>query len=311
MNNVIKWVCFLSFSISYTQFINAAPSRFAPQALEQDGKVTLTPSFTPDGQTIYFAQSECSPIWQCPQRLKKSTLTSEGWSTPELVALPTNDRVDWPAVTPDGNTLVFSWAAPREDYKNLAISENFDLYTLDLTTPGAVPKPIKGADINRPRAGSVKSLRYVHNEAYPSFTLSGDLYFMTERLDGTGERDIYYAPANGDRTLQTAYPLPAPINSKRRDDGAWVDPEGDIMLLSYDNRGGLGSGDIFVSKKVEGRWQIPVNVGNSVNSPYADFGAKLTPDGKNIIFTSNRPVNGRDEDVLQVWIAPFPQSVLN
>lgn len=289
--------------LAYSQAV-----RFAPTALEQDGKITLTPSFTPNGDTIYFAQSECSPIWKCPQRLKMSERTADGWTTPELIPLPTADRVDWPAVSPDGETLIFSWAAPRSDYKNLEIRENFDLYTLDLTDANASPIPLFGADINRPRAGTFKTLRYVHNESYPSLTRNGDLFFMTERFDGIGERDIYMAPANANGALQTAFPLSGPINTPQRDDGVWVNAQGNLMLLTYGNRGGEGSTDIFVSRLVDGAWQIPVNLGNTVNSPFADFGAKLNHDETQILFTSDRPVEGQTEGILQVWVAPFDKT---
>jgi sugar lactone lactonase YvrE len=79
---------------------NAAPQRFAPEQPQRDGRVTLTPAFSPDGNTIYFAQSECTPIWECPQRLKRSRRTADGWSTPERVPLPAEGRVDYPSVTP-------------------------------------------------------------------------------------------------------------------------------------------------------------------------------------------------------------------
>ena len=309
MNIPIKIISFCCLVAAFYPVASAEAVRFAPIALQQDGKITLTPSFTPDGNTIYFAQSECSPIWQCPQRLKISKRTVDGWTTPSLVALPSDARVDWPSVSPDGNTLVFSWSAPRSDYKNLDIRENFDLYTLDLTDANAQPVPIQGNDINRPRSGAFKTLRYVHNEGYPSFTSSGDLYFMTERLDGIGERDIYVAPANADGVLQTAFPLNAPVNSAQRDDGVWVNPASTLMLLTYENRGGEGSADIFVSRFIDGQWQTPKNVGASVNSPYSDFGAKLSPDETQIVFSSNRPIKGQSEGILQVWVAPFDKAI--
>ncbi|MBT1449657.1 PD40 domain-containing protein [Glaciecola sp. XM2] len=308
MNALANQFSVLLILIFTTPISYAQATRFAPVALQQDGKITLTPSFTPNGNTIYFAQSECSPIWKCPQRLKKSERTATGWTKPELVPLPTDARVDWPAVSPDGETLVFSWAAPRSDYKNLEILENFDLYTLDLNDANAVPRPIYGSDINRPRAGSFKTLRYVHNEGYPSLTSNGDLYFMTERLDGIGERDIYMAPANQNGVLQTAFPLSGPINSPQRDDGVWVNADGTLMLLTYGNRGGEGSADIFVSSLVEGEWQTPINLGKTINSPYADFGAKLNPAGTHVYFTSDRPVEGEPEAILQVWEAPFDKT---
>jgi len=279
------------------------PIRFYPDELQQDNKVTLSPGFSSDGTVIYFAQSECSPIWKCPQRLKKSVWTEQGWSAPIPIPLSTNDRVDWPALSPDDSTLIFSWSAPRKEYEDLDISENFDLYTLDLLNPNATPVAIDGADINRPRSGQLKSRRYFHNESLANITLAGDLYFMTERLDGIGERDIYIAKASPNGGFEDAIPLPEPINSPERDDGVWVNLNGDLMLLSYPGRGGEGGADIFVSQLVDGAWQAPVNLGPNVNSPYAEFGARLSPDGTQLVFTSDRPFDGQARGLLQVWVA--------
>jgi Tol biopolymer transport system component len=286
----------------------SGPRRLAPDALGQDGRITLSPGFAPDGKTMYFAQSECAPIWECPQRLKRSRLGPDGWSRPELVPLPLQGRVDWPSVSPDGRTLLFSWSAPQPRYDGLDIYEDFDLYTLDLTTQDAVPIAIEGADINRPRAGAVRKLRFVHNETAPVLTTRGDLYFWTERCDGIGERDVYIAPADGEGGFLTARPLPAPVNSAGRDDGSWVNPDGNLLLLSYDDRGGEGSTDLFVSRRREGAWSDPVNLGPTVNSPYADFAARLTPDGTALVFSSLRPTTpGGNASPSQVWTIPTAQ----
>ncbi len=285
--------------------IAETPKRFFPEALQQDGRITLSPGFSPDGRTIYFAQSECSPIWECPQTLKRSTLGDKGWSAPAAVDLGAEARADWPAVSPDGSTLIFSWSATRPDLATLDIAENFDLYTLDLTTDGAMPRPIDTGDINRPRAGGLKTLRYMHNEAYPSLTRSGALYFMTERPDGVGERDIYVARMRADGSYGTATPVAGPINSPQRDDGVWVNADETIMLLTYNARGGEGGADLFVSFRGDGQWSEPVNLGAPVNSPAEEFGARLTPDGKTIIFTSDRPDDGNEDRILQVYAAPI------
>lgn len=282
-----------------------APQRLAPDNLNQDGRVTLSPGFSPDGQTIYFAQSECTPIWECPQILKRAHRTNDGWSAPETVPLPQIARADWPSVSPDGQTLIFSWAADRPELSTLDIRENFDLYTLDLTEADAVPVPIRSGGINRPRAGSLKTLRLMHNETLPSLTRSGALYFMTERPDGTGERDIYIAQQQEDGRFSTAVPLPAPINTEERDDGVWVDADEKIMLLTYPERGGEGGPDIFISFNTENGWSDPQNVGPSINSQYADFAARLTPDKTQIVFTSDRPFDGKTRGLLQVWTAPL------
>lgn len=287
-----------------TAFAETA-ERFYPVSLQQDGRVTLTPGFTPDGNTIYFAQSECSPIWKCPQTLKRSHRTDTGWTPPIDVSLGQVGRVDWPRVSPDGNTLLFSWSADRKDLVGLDINENFDLFTLDLTNPGAPPAPIYGGDINRPRAGSISKTRFIHNETLPSLTNNGTLYFMTERPDGTGERDIYITRKIDDGRWAMAVPLPAPINTSGRDDGVWVDATESTMLLTYPDRGGQGGSDLFVSFRQDGTWTAPVNLGSSINTRYAEFGAVLTPDKQQILFSSDRPFDDQPTGLLQVWVAPI------
>lgn len=57
-----------------------APRLFLAQVLAPAGRITLTPGFSPDGRTMYFAQTECTPIWKCPQRLKRMVRQDDGWS---------------------------------------------------------------------------------------------------------------------------------------------------------------------------------------------------------------------------------------
>ena len=283
--------------------------RLAPQALRQDGRVTLSPGFSPDGQTMYFTQANCARIWQCPQRLMRSVLVDGEWQEAQFVPLPFDGRVDWPSVSPDGQFLLFSWAITRNRHRGEDVREDFDLYLLDLTEEGAIPVPLDEPDINRIRGGEVRTLRFVNNETAPVLTTHGDLYFWSERLDGPGERDVYVARRSPGGFAAPA-PLPAPINSPQREDGSWVNVAGDLLLFSTPDRGGEGGADIYCSRRIDGGWTEPLPLGPAINSRFNDGAARLTPDGRRIVFTSDRPVSADAEPGLyQVWEAPVPDTL--
>lgn len=187
------------------------------------------------------------------------------------------------------------------------IDVDFDLYRLDLTVPGARPVPFEGADINRPRAGAIAKIMYFHNENTPVLTAAGDLYFWTERVDGVGGRDIYVAPTDGKGGFLIARPLPAPVNSRGDEALGHVSADGMLMLLTISGRGGSGGSDIFVSRKVDGVWGVPVNLGPEVNSAAEDFGPTITPDGKDLVFSSTRGWKGQRAGLIQVWSVPLAE----
>lgn len=224
----------------------AAPVRLAVGAINRDGQITLTPGFSPDGQTAYFAQSACAEIGNCPQRMMVARKLKGQWTPAVQMMLPgdgptangTPARVDYPSVSPDGRQLLFSWSVARADKAMLLANEDFDLYRLDLTHAGTVPEPLDMADINRPRAGAIAKIEFVHNETAPVLTAAGDLYFWTERPDGVGDRDVFVAPGDGRGGFARARPLPAPVNGPGSDTSGWVSPNGTTMLLALTGRGG-------------------------------------------------------------------------
>jgi Tol biopolymer transport system component len=285
-----------------------APRLFLPDVLVPAGRITLTPGFTPDGNTMYFAQTECTPIWECPQRLKRITRRGEGWSAPERVPLPQDARVDYPSVTPDGRTLLFSWAATRPELPNVKRDDNFDLYRLDLGAPGAVPELLRGPDLNRIRTGAVRTLRFVHNETAPIMTTAGDLYFWSERLDGLGDRDVYRARPDGAGGFQRPELLPAPINSAKNDSGAWISPDGQTMLITYYDRGGCGGSDLFIAHREGESWTDPVNLGCTINSRFDEYAAAMIPGTRSIVFPSTRPFEGSKNYAVALWIAELPMA---
>lgn len=284
------------------------PTLFLPEVLIPSGRITLTPGFSPDGSTMYFAQTECTPIWKCPQRLKRIVRSGDHWSSPFIVPLPQDARVDYPSVTPDGRYLLFSWAAVRPELPKVKLNDNFDLWRLDLTDPGAMPELLRGPDLNRIREGAVRTLRFVHNETAPILTKTGELYFWSERLDGMGDRDVYRAQPDGKGGFQRPDLLPAPINSRARDDGAWISPDGQTMLITYSDRGGCGGSDLFMAHRNGKNWSNPANLGCNINSPFDEYAAAIIPATRKIVFPSTRPAKGMSKDTVALWVAELPSA---
>jgi WD40-like Beta Propeller Repeat len=282
-----------------------APQLFLPELLESSGKFTLTPGFSPDGRTMVFAQTQCVPIWECPQRLMRMTRDENGWSKPERIGLPDDARVDYPSITPDGRTLLFSWAPNKPIGSSADVSENFDLWMLSLSVAGATPKIIAGPDLNRIRTGKVRTLRFVNNETAPNLTRDGDLYFWSERLDAIGERDVFVARADGRGGFLKPEPLPAPINSPGRDDGAWVSPDGKTMLITYGNRGGCGGNDLFISRRSASGWSQPKNLGCDVNSAADELAGTIMPGSRTLVFASTRQAPELAAGTVALWSVAF------
>jgi outer membrane protein OmpA-like peptidoglycan-associated protein len=85
-----------------------------------------------------------------------------------------------------------------------------------------------------------------------------------------------------------------------------ITPGGDLYFAS-DGLPGFGSLDIFVTKKVNGEWIMPVNMGKDINSSYDDFALTFYKSTGSGLFCSNRP-GGKGEDDIYLFkeIPPAP-----
>jgi len=75
--------------------------------------------------------------------------------------------------------------------------------------------------------------------------------------------------------------------------------DGSFMIFVASGRGGYGSGDLYISRFVDGAWQLPENMGTNVNTSGMDSAPFLTPDDRTLYFTSNRSADGTNFDVFK------------
>lgn len=70
---------------------------------------------------------------------------------------------------------------------------------------------------------------------------------------------------------------------------AFVSPDERFLFIgAFGRPDSLGSSDVYVSQRDGNRWLTPVNLGPLVNTPAREYSPRLTPDGKRLIFSSER-----------------------
>jgi outer membrane protein OmpA-like peptidoglycan-associated protein len=126
-------------------------------------------------------------------------------------------------------------------------------------------------------------------EYYPSVSLDGDTLFFTRRVNNTNE-DLYYSHRLPDGTWSKAHGLPGEINTNENEAAQTVSIDGQLMVLDICNSaGGFGGCDLYISYRTPDGWSTPENLGDSINTEFREAGPSISPDKKDLYFSSNRP----------------------
>lgn len=88
-----------------------------------------------------------------------------------------------------------------------------------------------------------------------------------------------------------------PVNSAFNNHCLFVSADGNEAFWTSDRPGGFGGNDIRTSRRVVGKWTRPENLGGNVNGPTSDHHAMVSPDGRSLYLTSDRPGGLGGEDI--------------
>lgn len=121
-------------------------------------------------------------------------------------------------------------------------------------------------------------------------TLSPDgktaLWFSRNRPGGPGGYDIWMSRHDGQRWRPAK---PVPFNTPGRDFDPAFSADGRVVYFCSDRAGGHGGDDLYrVSVWNHGRFGEPENLGAAVNSVANEFAPMLSPDGRTLLFSSDR-----------------------
>ncbi|MGE5355362.1 MAG: OmpA family protein [Deltaproteobacteria bacterium] len=175
-------------------------------------------------------------------------------------------------ITVDGNTMIFSIC---EDRKGLG---SCDLYI-------SKKKDGKWAEIKN--MGTVVNSEFW--DSHPSLSHDGrTLYFVSDRPGGYGKKDIWISRLSDNGNWLKPECLDTNINTRYDDFTPFIHADNATLYFTSTGHEGMGSSDLFLTKKINGHWTKAVNLGYPVNTPDHEGGIFITLDGKTAFFCTDR-----------------------
>lgn len=125
-------------------------------------------------------------------------------------------------------------------------------------------------------------------ESQPSISADGrTLYFVSLRKGGYGGYDIWKSTIT-DKGWSEPENLGPNINTPYDEQSPFIHPDDQTLYFSSNGWPGLGSKDLFLSRKgADRKWQKPENLGYPINSSGEENGLTLTANGSYAFFSSN------------------------
>lgn len=242
------------------------------------------PSVDPADGALWFSTYtdgfDDQTIWRAPA-------TGDGWGEPAVAPFSGTWGDRAPRFSPDGARLYFTSNRPPDED---AGAGDMDIWVVERGTGGGWSEPTRVP----PPVSSEKP--DIHNVVTASA-----LWVASRRADGFGRSDLYRIPL-GAGGFGAAEHLPAPLNDDRSQPDLWVAPDESWMVLVVtDHPDGLGGDDLYVSRRVDGTWTAPENLGAPINADDYEYGPSVSPDGQWLYYTSHR------NDDAQVYRVPVAE----
>jgi outer membrane protein OmpA-like peptidoglycan-associated protein/tetratricopeptide (TPR) repeat protein len=136
-------------------------------------------------------------------------------------------------------------------------------------------------------------------EYFPSLTIDGKKLIFTKRISN---KESFYESDRQNEVWGKAFPLAGKINSQDNNVGAQnISQDGQWLIYTGCNfPEGEGSCDLYISYLTKNGWSEPQNLGRNVNSEFWESTPSLSPDKKDLYFSSNRAGGYGGKDI---WVS--------
>ena len=216
--------------VIFPERLKTGPVVYHP-AISGDGKKMAFMSDTKYYHAIYFTEFK-----------------DGGWSAPYNITMDIESDGSYLVSSLNHNGTLLYLIVPRKDNTDIFVSQ----YKNNKWEKAI---PVKG------------KINSLHNEVFAF--LSSDnhtLYFVSDRPGGPGGLDIFKASLSPEGKWDAIKPLPGPVNTPYDEQSPVLSANGKKLFFSSNGHSTMGGLDIFVSKRENGSWQNPANLGYPPNT---------------------------------------------
>ncbi|MBS1734105.1 MAG: OmpA family protein [Bacteroidetes bacterium] len=143
------------------------------------------------------------------------------------------------------------------------------------------------------------SINSVNLEYFPSLTIDGHTLIFNKRINSDED---FYESILVDGVWSKAKPVEGKVNTNLNEGAQTISQDGQWLIFTGCNYPeGMGSCDLYISYRLKnGKWTESENMGSIINSEFWDSSPSLSPDKKDLYFSSSRPggYGGRD-----IWVS--------
>ena len=196
-------------------------------------------------------------------------------------SINTPDDEYWPSITADGLTLMFTRQGKQPDRTEIIRgtgNSQEDFYLSFFTDTGWQEAVNAGFPLNTSQ-----------NEGAQTLSSNGTYMFFTacDRPSGLGSCDIY-SSVFSDGKWSEPESLKWPVNTNSWESQPSISADGRFLIFSSSRPGGSGGKDLWYSVlNDKNTWQLPVNMGNAINTPGDEMSPFIHFDGKTLYFASD------------------------
>lgn len=214
----------------------------------------------------------------------------------ENLGQPINSRYSEyaPVITPDETKLVFTRRSPEGKSKKVSPDGDYyeDVFISDILEGSVMQKQ----EADSVRAGFISYLnQFRFSDPVPVENINTTSYDGAVQFSYTSDKLFVYRKnnvwissfENGNWQKPVLIDdLANVLNPGMFEPSVSIAMDGSAIYFSSNRPGGFGGLDIYVSRKIDGKWSSPVNLGSAVNTAADEDSPYIDPDNKTLYFSS-------------------------